>query len=63
MVVEHKCARLTVALGNRIDAKYQAVLQTHLRWLHFNWGLVRHSGKTTEHLGFVHCPISAAFRA
>jgi len=56
LVIEDTCAVLVTALSDGISATERAVLQTHLRWLKLNWGLVFHFGKTDADLTFVQHP-------
>lgn len=53
IVVEGTCAVLVTALTDGINATDRATLQTHLRWLGLDWGIVFHFGKTTADLAFV----------
>jgi len=56
LVVEDTCAVLVTALSEGINATDRAILQTHLRWLKLNWGIVFHFGKTDADLAFVQPP-------
>ena len=56
LVVEGTCAILVTALNDRISASDRATLQTHLRWLNLDWGIIFHFGKTTADFQFVSCP-------
>ncbi len=56
LIIEDACAVLVTALNKGITATNRAVLQTHLRWLKLNWGIVFHFGKTTADLTFVQHP-------
>lgn len=56
IVVEDKCAVFVTALADGISASDRATLQTHLRWLDLDWGIVFHFGKTTADLVFVNRP-------
>lgn len=53
LVVEGSCAVFVSALTDGITATDRAMLQTHLRWLDLDWGLIFHFGKTTANLAFV----------
>jgi GxxExxY protein len=56
LVVEDTCAVLVTALSEGINTTDRAILQTHLRWLKLNWGIVFHFGKTDADLAFVQHP-------
>jgi GxxExxY protein len=56
LVVESTCAVFVTALADGITAADRATLQTHLRWLNLDWGIVFHFGKTTADLTFVQRP-------
>lgn len=56
LVVEDTCAIFITALTDGISASDRATLQTHLRWLKLDWGIVFHFGKTTADLIFVNHP-------
>jgi GxxExxY protein len=58
-VIEDTCAVLVTALNDGINAADRAILQTHLRWLKLDWGIVFHFGKTTADLCFVRRPLHA----
>jgi len=47
------------SLNDGINATDRAILQTHLRWLKLDWGIVFHFGKTTADLSFVRRPFHA----
>jgi hypothetical protein len=57
-VIEDTCALLVTALNDGINATDRAILQTHLRWLNLDWGIVFHFGKTTADLCFVRRPLN-----
>ncbi|MCL4201678.1 MAG: GxxExxY protein [Pirellulaceae bacterium] len=57
-VIEDTCAVLVTALNDGINAADRAILQTHLRWLNLDWGIVFHFGKTTADLCFVRRPLN-----
>ena len=59
LVIEDTCAVLVTALNDGINAADRAILQTHLRWLKLDWGIVFHFGKTTADLCFVRRPTRA----
>jgi GxxExxY protein len=59
LVIEDTCAVLVTALSDGINAADRAILQTHLRWLKLDWGIVFHFGKTTADLCFVRRPLHA----
>jgi GxxExxY protein len=56
LVIEDTCAVFVTALTDGINATDRATLQTHLRWLNLDWGIVFHFGKTTADLTFVQHP-------
>lgn len=56
LVIEDTCAVMAIALSDGITATDRAVLQTHLRWLKLNWGIVFQFGKTSADLCFVQAP-------
>jgi GxxExxY protein len=56
LVIENTCAVFVTALTDGITATDRAILQTHLRWLNLDWGIVFHFGKTTADLTFVQHP-------
>lgn len=56
LVIGDTCALLVTALTDGINATDRATLQTHLRWLNLEWGIVFHFGKTTADLSFVQNP-------
>jgi GxxExxY protein len=56
VVVEGTCAIMVTALHDRITTADRAVLQTYLRWLNLDWGIVTHFGKSTADLCFVKKP-------
>jgi len=56
LIVEDTCAVFVSALTEGITATDRAILQTHLRWLDLEWGLIFHFGKTTADLTFVQQP-------
>lgn len=53
LIVDHTCAIHVTALNDGISATDRAVLQTQLRWLNLDWGIVFHFGKATADLSFV----------
>jgi len=57
LVIDDACAVFITALTDGINATDRATLQTHLRWLNLDWGIVFHFGKTTADLTFVQRPI------
>ncbi len=59
LVIEDTCAVLVTALNDGINATDRAILQTHLRWLRLDWGIVFHFGKTTADLCYVRRPPNA----
>jgi GxxExxY protein len=56
LVIEDTCAVFVTALSDGISAADRATLQTHLRWLNLEWGIVFHFGKTTADFTFVQHP-------
>jgi len=56
LVIDDTCAVLVTALTDGINAGDRATLQTHLRWLNLEWGIVFHFGKTTADFSFVQHP-------
>jgi GxxExxY protein len=56
LVIERTCAVFVTALTDGINATDRATLQTHLRWLNLDWGIVFHFGKSTADLAFVQHP-------
>ncbi len=56
LLIESTCAVFVTALTDGINATDRAILQTHLRWLNLEWGIVFHFGKTTADLTFVQHP-------
>lgn len=56
LVIEGTCAILITALTDGINATDRATLQTHLRWLNLEWGIVFHFGKTTAAFTFIQHP-------
>ena len=56
LVIDGVCAVLVTALTDGINATDRATLQTHLRWLHLDWGIVFHFGKSTADYVFVQHP-------
>ena len=56
LVIDDTCAVYIIALTGGISATDRAILQTHLRWLNLDWGIVFHFGKTTADLTFVQHP-------
>ena len=55
-VIDDTCAVFVTALTDGITAADRATLQTHLRWLNLDWGMVFHFGKTTADYTFVQYP-------
>ena len=53
LVIDHACAVFVTALTEGITATDRALLQTHLRWLKLDWGIIFHFGKTTADITFV----------
>ena len=56
LVIDDTCAVFVTALTDGITAADRATLQTHLRWLNLDWGIVFHFGKTTADYPFVQHP-------
>ncbi len=56
LVIDNTCAVFVTALTDGITATDRAILQTHLRWLNLDWGIIFHFGKTTANLAFVQHP-------
>ncbi len=56
LVIDDNCAVFVTALTDGINATDRATLQTHLRWLNLDWGIVFHFGKTTADYTFVQHP-------
>jgi GxxExxY protein len=56
LVIDDTCAVFVTALTDCINATDRATLQTHLRWLNLEWGIVFHFGKTTADFSFVQQP-------
>jgi hypothetical protein len=56
LVIDDICAVYVTALTDGINATDRATLQTHLRWLKLEWGIVFHFGKTTADFSFVQHP-------
>ncbi len=56
LVIDNTCAVSVTALTDGINATDRAILQTHLRWLNLDWGIVFHFGKTNADLTFVQHP-------
>jgi len=56
LLIDNACAVFVTALTDGITATDRAILQTHLRWLNLDWGIVFHFGKTTADLTFVQRP-------
>lgn len=56
LVIDDACAVFVTALTDGINATDRATLQTHLRWLNLEWGIVFHFGKTTTDFTFVQQP-------
>lgn len=56
LVIDNSCAVSVTALTDGLTATDRAILQTHLRWLGLDWGIIFHFGKTTANLTFVQHP-------
>jgi GxxExxY protein len=56
LVIDNIFAVFVTALTDGINATDRAILQTHLRWLDLDWGIIFHFGKTTADLTFVQHP-------
>lgn len=56
LVINGTCAVFVTALTDGINATDRSTLQTHLRWLNLEWGIVFHFGKTTADFTFVQHP-------
>ncbi len=56
LVIDDTCAVFVTALTDGINATDRATLQTHLRWLNLDWGMIFHFGKTTAAFTFVQHP-------
>ncbi|MBB5040540.1 GxxExxY protein [Prosthecobacter dejongeii] len=56
LVIHGDCAVYVTALTDGINATDRATLQTHLRWLNLEWGIIFHFGKSTADLVFVKHP-------
>ncbi|MBK8092999.1 MAG: GxxExxY protein [Verrucomicrobiaceae bacterium] len=56
LVIDETCAVFVTALTDGITATERSTLQTHLRWLNLEWGIVFHFGKTTADFSFVQHP-------
>ncbi len=56
LLIDDTCAVFVTALTDGITATDRAILQTHLRWLNLDWGIILHFGKTTADLTFVQHP-------
>jgi len=56
LAVEKRCAILVLSLRDDIQATDRAILQTYLRHLGFEWGLVVHFGKRDLKLRWVSAP-------
>jgi len=56
LVIDQACAVHVIALTDGINAADRAIVQTHLRWLNLDWGMVIHFGKTFAELTFVQPP-------
>jgi GxxExxY protein len=62
LVIDDACALFVTALTDGINATDRASLQTHLRWLNLDWGIVFHFGKNTADFCFVQQPRKNARR-
>lgn len=56
IIVENQCALSVSALSNGLSPTDRAVMQTHLRWLNLDWGIILHFGKKDVDLRFVGHP-------
>jgi GxxExxY protein len=56
LVIDETCAVFVTALNDGITATERSTLQTHLRWLNLEWGIVFHFGKTAADFSFVQHP-------
>lgn len=56
LVINGACAVYVTALTEGINATDRATLQTYLRWLNLDWGIVFHFGKSTAEFAFVQHP-------
>ena len=56
LVIDNTFAVSVTALTDGITAADRAILQTQLRWLDLDWGIVFHFGKATADLTFVQHP-------
>lgn len=56
LVVDQTCAISVTALTDGLGAADRAALQTRLRWLGLEWGLLLHFGKNTADAQFVRAP-------
>jgi GxxExxY protein len=55
-VIDDTCAVMVTAINDGITPTDRAILQTHLRWLNLDWGIIFHFGKTSADLRFVRRP-------
>ena len=62
LVINNTCALFVTALTDGITATDRAILQTHLRWLNLEWGIIFHFGKTTTDFSFVQHPRKKGFQ-
>ena len=60
IMVAKTCAILVTALCEKITAADRAVLQTRLRWLNLDWGIILHFGKSTVDVRFASRPKTKA---
>lgn len=60
LLIEDTCAVFVTALTDGINAAERATLQTHLRWLNLDWGIIFHFGKTSADFTFVQRPRQTA---
>ena len=56
LVIDDTCAVSVTALTDGITATDRATLQTHLRWLNLDWGIIFHFGKTAAEITFIQHP-------
>lgn len=56
LVVDDVCAIYITGLNSGLSAIDRAILQTHLRWLNLDWGIVFHFGKHNADYCFVSRP-------
>jgi len=56
LIIDDSCAVSVSALTEGISPSDRAILQTHLRWLNLDWGVIFHFGKSTANIAFVKHP-------